>query len=349
MDSAEDYNVLSKIGQGAHGTVLKALHIPSGTVVALKKIPLGKIEDGIPIGIVREIKALQHLRHENIIKLHAYIPQRSTLQLVFDYTPTDLSAYLTSLYHPLQLSHIKCIFQQVLRGVAYCHTHHIMHRDLKPANLLLTAGGVIKLADFGLARPFGTKTRKEPISLNTEAESEGRVYSHRVATRWYRAPELLYGSRTYDHTVDLWSLGCIFYELLTLTPLFPGSNDIDQLYRVLSTLGTPTDATWPSLKSLPDYEKISFPTFKGKQWHEIAPDVDVGARELLSKFLKYEGRERIEANDVLVDNWLYMEPIACRPEELGINGSTKLSRKVKEWDVDGEINLFGEDNEIYVA
>lgn len=103
---------------------------------------------------------------------------------------------------------------------------------MKPANLLISPTGILKLADFGLARVHSIETMKRP-------------YSHQVATRWYRAPEILYGARKYDMGIDLWAVGCIFGELMNNSPLFPGSNDIDQLFLVLSKLGTPTIETWP--------------------------------------------------------------------------------------------------------
>lgn len=151
--------------------------------------------------------------------------------LVFEYMLGDLSQILRQQIGPLGSSVVKSYMLMILRGVAYCHQNSIMHRDLKPANLLVGPTGILKLGDFGLARIY-------------TADCE-RPLSHQVATRWYRAPELLYGARTYDCGVDLWAVGCIFGELLNNSPLFPGQNDIDQLFCVQSSLGTPTGETWP--------------------------------------------------------------------------------------------------------
>ena len=121
-------------------------------------------------------------------------------------------------------SFLQSYLRQLLDGIAYCHDHRVLHRDLKPQNLLIDNKGCIKLADFGLARAFGLPMR---------------AYTHEVITLWYRAPEILLGGKTYDMAVDVWGLGCIFAEMLTKHPLFPGDSEIDQLFRIFRTLGTP--------------------------------------------------------------------------------------------------------------
>ena len=141
----------------------------------------------------------------------------------------------------------------------------------QPANLLISAEGRLKIADFGLSR----------ISEGRE----GRQYSHQVATRWYRAPELLYGSRSYTEGVDLWAVGCIFGELLNNCPLFPGENDIDQLGIVIRNLGTPAEKSWPGASCLPDYSKITFPDCQGVSYEDMVPEASVSAVNLLSKFV----------------------------------------------------------------
>ncbi|KAJ3119903.1 Cyclin-dependent kinase 20 [Nowakowskiella sp. JEL0407] len=276
------YNIQQKVGEGAHGVVLKAKFIETGETVALKKIPLRKLEDdGIPNTILREIKALQELKHENIVKLREVFPSGCSFVLVFEYMPTDLAEILRTATKQLTESQVKAYVLMILKGVAYCHENHIMHRDLKPANLLISPSGILKLGDFGLARVYsGSKG------------NEGRPYSHQVATRWYRAPELLYGSRSYDEGVDNWAVGCIFGELLNHCPLFPGQNDIDQLYCVISILGTPTKETWPDLETLPDYNKIQFSPTPPVPIENICPDASPNAVELLKKFLVYDSSKR---------------------------------------------------------
>ncbi|PFX17201.1 Cyclin-dependent kinase 20 [Stylophora pistillata] len=216
MEHCGQYTILGNIGEGAHGIVFKAKHIESGEVVALKKVPLRKIEDGIPNTALREIKALQEIEdNQNVVKLIDVFPYGTGFVLVFEYMLSDLSEVLRNSARPLTEAQIKSYMLMLLKGVVFCHENSIMHRDLKPANLLISSTGHLKIADFGLARVF--------------SNDGNRQYSHQVATRWYRAPELLYGARKYDEGVDLWAVGCIFGELLNNSPLFPGESDITQL------------------------------------------------------------------------------------------------------------------------
>ncbi|KAJ3044983.1 Cyclin-dependent kinase 20 [Rhizophlyctis rosea] len=318
------YKTIGKIGEGAHGVVLKAKFIETGEIVALKKVPLRKLEDGIPNTILREIKALQEIDHQNVVKLREVFPSGPNFILSFEYMLSDLSEVLRNASQPLTEAQIKAYMLMLLKGVAYCHENAIMHRDLKPANLLISPTGVLKLADFGLAR----------VHWSGEG-GEGRPYSHQVATRWYRAPELLYGARKYDAGVDLWAVGCIFGELLNHSPLFPGQNDIDQLYCVISILGTPTKETWPDLESLPDYNKIQFPSMPAVPLNQICPDASQEAVDLLKKFLVYPSSERIPAKEALLDPYFFHRPLPAHHLELPIP-----KRQVREqFDVDKPLDL----------
>ena len=145
-----------------------------------------------------------------------------------------------------------------------------MHRDLKPQNLLVDQRtNALKLADFGLARAFGI-----PV----------RAYTHEVVTLWYRSPEILLGARHYSTPVDVWSIGCIFAEMINHTALFPGDSEIDQLFRIFRVLGTPDDGMWPSVSTLPDY-KAQFPQWKAKPWEEICPALGEDGLDLLRSLL----------------------------------------------------------------
>ncbi|XP_072847463.2 cyclin-dependent kinase 20 isoform X2 [Pogona vitticeps] len=230
----DQYSILGRIGEGAHGIVFKAKNIETGETVALKKVALRKLEDGIPNQALREIKALQEIEeNQHVVKLKDVFPHGTGFVLVFEYMISDLSEVIRNSEQPLTDAQVKGYMLMLLKGVAFCHANSIMHRDLKPANLLISSTGQLKIADFGLARVF-----------TNDGE---RLYSHQVATRWYRAPELLYGARKYDEGVDLWAVGCIFAELLNNSPLFPGENDIEQLCCVLRVLGTPNQKIWPAL------------------------------------------------------------------------------------------------------
>ncbi|KAM4563940.1 cyclin-dependent kinase 20 isoform 2-T4 [Odontesthes bonariensis] len=187
----EQYGILGRIGEGAHGIVFKAKHIETGETVALKKVALRRLEDGIPNQALREIKALQEIEdNQHVVKLKDVFPHGTGFVLVFDFMLSDLSEVIRNYRRPLTPAQVKGYMMMLLKGVAFLHHNNIMHRDLKPANLLISSSGHLKIADFGLARLF--------------SDRGDRLYSHQVATRWYRAPELLYGARKYDEGVDLW-------------------------------------------------------------------------------------------------------------------------------------------------
>ncbi|KAI9145362.1 kinase-like domain-containing protein [Paraphysoderma sedebokerense] len=321
----EQYKVLSStLGEGAHGIVLKARHIQSGNIVALKKVPLKRIEDGLPNSVFREIKTLQHLRHPNIVTLLEIIPDSYSVILSFEYMESNLAEVLQISQTRLSESHIKMFMIMLLRGIHHCHSHKIIHRDVKPANLLISQDGILKIADFGLAR------------LMLDDDEIQRQYSHQVATRWYRAPELLYGARQYDFGVDMWSVGCIFAEMLNHTPLFPGMHDIDQLSLVLSTLGTPDEIEWPQLESLPDYNKINFPPSKGLSMEELIPDTTNLAQGLLSSCLKYDSTKRIAAEEALSNPYFFTQPLPATPSTFW----DSLKRKPDiDYDIDQPLQL----------
>ena len=174
---------------------------------------------------------------------------------------------------------IKSLLFQLLKGMDFCHSLGVMHRDLKPQNLLVDRAGVLKLADFGLARAF-------MIPL--------RAYTHEVVTLWYRAPEILLGQRKYSPGVDMWSIGTIFVEMVNRRALWPGDSEIDELFRIFRTLGTPTEAEWPGVSSLPDYKK-EFPKWPRRSLRHVVPELDEIGIDLLSKMLAYDPARRISA------------------------------------------------------
>ncbi|TPP62762.1 Cell division protein kinase 20, partial [Fasciola gigantica] len=300
----DQYDIIGRIGEGAHGIVLEAKHIESGELVALKKVPLRKLVDGIPNTALREIKALQFIGSSPyVVRLREVFPHGTGFVLVFDYMLTDLSEVIRNSDCPLTASHIKSYMIMLLSGVEVMHENGIMHRDLKPANLLISSTGLLKIADFGLARVFHEPSNK-------------RLYSHQVATRWYRAPELLYGARKYTKSVDLWAVGCIFGELLNNSPLFPGENDIEQLWFVIRVLGTPKESIWPEIKDLPDYNKITFNACEPVPFEEVLSDAPSEAVDLVRRFLTYPPYERITVTKALLHDYFTTEPLPTPTSEL---------------------------------
>lgn len=166
----------------------------------------------------------------------------------------------------------------------FCHSRRILHRDLKPQNLLINRNGELKIADFGLARAFCV-----PL----------RPYTHEVVTLWYRAPEILLGSQSYSTPVDIWSVGCIFAELLTKRPLFPGDSEIDQIYKIFRVLGTPNDDIWPGVTQLQDFNKNDFPKWERKNLNDELRVADDSAVELLTRMIAYEPAKRIHSGEAM--------------------------------------------------
>lgn len=291
------YVVLRSLGAGSFGSVFLARHLPTGDLVALKKVRIKKPSDGLPRVLLREVQAMEKLsaegageRSRHVLRLREYFAQGAAVVLVMEYCLADLSMVLRcvgSTGQRLDRRAVKSIMHQLLSGVASIHAQCVIHRDLKPSNLLFTREGVLRIGDFGLAR----------IHALSECDP---TYSHEVATRWYRSPELLFGARKYGGAVDLWAVGCIFFELLHGAPLFAGQNDIDQLHRVLKVTGTPSHANYPRHRELPDFGKIDFPTMPPQEWrtivHDEVTDDEVG---LLAALLTLDPSARATADEAL--------------------------------------------------
>ncbi|KAH8074829.1 cyclin-dependent protein serine/threonine kinase [Aureococcus anophagefferens] len=209
----EKYEKVEKVGEGTYGVVYKVRNVRTNSILALKKIRLADEEEGVPATAIREISLLKELSHPNIVALHDVVYVNSKLFLAFEFLDQDLKHYMGR-------------GRRILCGVAFCHERRVLHRDLKPQNLLLDSAGTLKLADFGLARAFS---------------SPRHAYTHEVITLWYRAPEILLGAEHYSTPVDIWSIGCIFCEMASSRPLFPGDSEIDELFRIFRVCGTPGD------------------------------------------------------------------------------------------------------------
>jgi len=277
------YQKLEKIGEGTYGVVYKARDNATGLLVALKKIRLESEDQGVPSTAIREISLLKELQHRSIVRLQDVLHRDQKLYLVFEYLDNDLRRYMDRVGKKMHRMLVKSYLQQLLEGVGYCHSHRVLHRDLKPQNLLIDQKGTLKLADFGLARAFGI-----PV----------RTYTHEIVTLWYRAPEILLGGKLYSTPVDLWSVGCIFAEMATHTPLFPGDSEIDQLFQIFRVLGTPNDTVWPGVSTYKDY-KSTFPRWQPQSLGAAVPDLDPQGLDLLSRMLVYEPSRRISARDAL--------------------------------------------------
>lgn len=234
---------------------------------------------------------MKELKHENIVSLHDVIHTENKLMLVFDHMDMDLKKYMDTKGDrgALQPMIIKSFMYQLLKGIEFCHRNKVLHRDLKPQNLLTNSKGQLKLGDFGLARAFG-------IPVNT--------FSNEVVTLWYRAPDVLLGSRTYNTSIDIWSAGCIMAEMYTGRPLFPGTTNEDQINRIFRIMGTPTERTWPGITQLADY-KPTFQMYATQDLRQILPMIDPVGIDLLQKMLQLRPELRISAADALNHPWFH--------------------------------------------
>jgi len=294
----EGYDRTDMIGQGAYGIVYKGVKQDTGETVAIKRIPFADStpEGGVPCNVIREISLLRELDHPNVVQLLDIIQASpGGLYLVFEYVTHDLKTYMDQFQTSdditervgLSVQTIRSFLRQIIAGVGNCHTYRILHRDLKPHNLLITGDGKqVKLADFGLAR--------------LSAIPNG-PYTFEVVTLWYRAPELLLGANRYSTAVDVWSIGCIFAEMATGMPLFPGRSDIDQLFKIFQRRGTPTADMWPAVLRLPHYNS-EFPSWRERPITDCVPLSCCGGHpgaDLLTKLLLYDPDRRIACKAAL--------------------------------------------------
>lgn len=298
------YRRVKAIGGGTFGDVSLGYDSFLGRKIAIKHVRIMSREnDGIPKAVFRELEALKQLRgSQRIVELLDYYPEETSLCLVFEYLPMSLADIISNSCSFLPACDIKALSLMLFEGLHHCHSRMIIHRDIKPANILVTKCGTLKLGDFGLARVF------DP---NSSAS-----LSHQVSTRWYRAPELLFASRHYTAAVDVWSAGVVVAELISLSPLFPGSNDIDQLYRVFQIMGSPSVDVWPGVDRLPDFDKICFPNMQTVDLSLLMPHAGREDIEFLRSVLDLDPLKRHSADQVIQDDYFKRFPMPSSCSEI---------------------------------
>ncbi|KAI3816742.1 hypothetical protein L1987_16446 [Smallanthus sonchifolius] len=242
--SVDEFERLNKIDEGTYGVVYRAKDNKTGEIVALKKVKMEKEREGFPLTSLREINILLSFHHPSIVDVKEVVvgSNLDSIFMVMEYMEHDLKALMETMKQPFSQSEVKCLMLQLFEGTKYLHDNWVLHRDLKTSNLLLNNRGELKICDFGLSRQYGS-----PL----------KPYTHLVVTLWYRAPELLMGSKLYSTAIDMWSLGCIMAELLSKQPLFNGKTEFDQLDKIFKTLGTPNETIWPGYSKLPGV-KVNF-------------------------------------------------------------------------------------------
>ncbi|KAI4369036.1 hypothetical protein MLD38_017529 [Melastoma candidum] len=296
---ANQYEIEEVIGRGSYGVVASAIDTHTGERVAIKKINNVFEHVSDAIRILREIKLLRLLRHPDIVEIkHIMLPpcrrEFKDIYVVFELMESDLHQVI-KMNNDLSPGHHQFFVYQLLRGLKYIHSANVFHRDLKPKNILANEDCKLKICDFGLARPSFNDT---PTAI---------FWTDYVATRWYRAPELCgcFFSK-YTPAVDIWSLGCIFAEMITGEPLFPGKNVAHQLDLITDLLGTPSPETIARIRN--EKAKRYLSSIKKKPpvpFSEKFPNLDPLALRLLERLLAFDPKDRISAEEALADPYFY--------------------------------------------
>ena len=282
----ERYSMVKQIGDGTYGSVSKAVHKQNKEVVAIKRMKQ-KFYSWAECVALREVQALRKLNnHPNIVKLREVIREQNQLFFVFEFMDSDLlhvmKQHAMSGQNGLPQSKIRNIMYQLMQAVSWMHKLGFMHRDLKPENLLVSRE-LTKLADFGLAKEI----RARP------------PFTEYVSTRWYRAPEVLLQHKAYNSPIDIWAAGCIMAELYTLRPLFPGSSEPDELFKITSVLGTPTQKNWPEGLRLAKQIGFSFPQMVQTPLRQLLPNAGSAALDVMNLMIQWDPEARPKASQLL--------------------------------------------------
>ncbi|KJE89337.1 hypothetical protein CAOG_08444 [Capsaspora owczarzaki ATCC 30864] len=299
--SVDEYTRLNQIEEGSYGVVFRARDVRSGRIYALKRLKMEKEKDGFPITSLREIDTLLKSPHPNIVLVREIVVGSSMdhIFLVMEFVEHDLKTLMESMRQPFSGGEVKTLMLHLLAGVNHLHDNWIIHRDLKTSNLLLSNQGVLKLADFGLAREYGS-----PLHAMTAL----------VVTLWYRSPELLLGETKYTTAVDMWSVGCIFAELLIHEPLFPGQRELQQLRMISDMLGPPSKEIWPGYENLPNAQVLSFS--KDQPYNRLPtkiPGLSAQGLKLLNGLLTYDPKKRMTAEQALRHPYFSESPLPVDP------------------------------------
>lgn len=280
----ETYRRVKKLGQGAFGSINlcqvvnyqneQNKDLPE--FVAIKKIPVIDSEKGYEKSVYRELKVLREFAHQNIVKLYDVFTENQNAYMVLEYFPIDMGKYLDTSEFLFTEKDIKHIFYNVLIGLKHLHDNYILHRDMKPPNVQLSSDGQVKLIDFGIATSYGTPNKPKTLQ---------------VCTRWYKPPEVIYGNKNYDTSLDVWSCGAILAEMYHKKPLFQGASDIDMQNKIFEIRGEPNEKSWPDAKELPYFWE--FDAIKPIPQKQLMPGASDEALDLTEQMLMINPSYRI--------------------------------------------------------
>ncbi|XP_064410432.1 serine/threonine-protein kinase MAK isoform X2 [Latimeria chalumnae] len=276
------YTTLKQLGDGTYGSVLMGKSNESGELVAIKRMKR-KFYSWEECMNLREVKSLKKLNHANVVKLKEVIRENDHLYFVFEYMKENLYQLMKDRSKLFPESVIRNIMYQILQGLAFIHKHGFFHRDMKPENLLCMGPELVKIADFGLAREI----RSRP------------PYTDYVSTRWYRAPEVLLRSSIYSSPIDIWAVGCIMAELYTLRPLFPGTSEVDEVFKICQVLGTPKKTDWQEGFQLAAAMNFRFPQCVPTHLKTLIPNASNEAIQVMKDMLQWDPKKRPTASQAL--------------------------------------------------
>ncbi|XP_076238807.1 serine/threonine-protein kinase dyf-5 [Calliopsis andreniformis] len=302
------YITLNQLGDGTFGSVVLGERIDTGEKVAIKRMKR-KYYSWEEAMNLREVKSLKKLSHANVVKLKEVIRENDVLYFVFEYMKENLYQLMKDRDKLFPEPVIRNIVYQVLQGLAFMHKHGFFHRDMKPENLLCMGPELVKIADFGLAREI----RSRP------------PYTDYVSTRWYRAPEVLLHSTTYNSPIDIWAVGCIMAELYTFRPLFPGKSEIDEIFKICSVIGTPEKDDWPEGYQLAAAMNFKFPNFTRTSLSVLIPNASHEAVVLMEDMLQWNPIKRPTAQQSL--RYPYFQtniPRAINSKKIGVTSQRDL-------------------------
>lgn len=303
------YTTIRQLGDGTYGSVILGRSLESGELVAIKKMKR-KFYSWEECMNLREVKSLKKLNHANVIKLKEVIRENDHLYFIFEYMKENLYQLMKDRTRLFPESTVRNIMFQILQGLAFIHKHGFFHRDMKPENLLCMGPELVKIADFGLAREI----RSRP------------PYTDYVSTRWYRAPEVLLRSTSYSSPIDQWAVGCIMAELYTLRPLFPGSSEVDTIFKICQVLGTPKKNDWPEGYQLASAMNFRWPQCVPSNLKTLIPNASPEAIHLMTDLLQWDPKKRPASAQALRYSYFHVGQALGTPQQILEQGRPQPSR-----------------------
>ena len=307
----QSYRILSKQGEGTFSEVLRAVHIASHQIFAIKCMK--KTFTQTQVNCCTEIQVLKKLNgHAHIIHLHEVLYENQRLAIVFELMEMNVYELIKDRKSYLAEQRVTEWMYQLIDAIQFMHKHHVFHRDVKPENLLI-ANDVLKLADLGSCRSF----------------DDDQPFSDYISTRWYRSPECLMTSGFYSSKMDIWATGCVFYEMMTLAPLFPGKNELDQINRIHNILGTPSEEVLVWFKSLcrkGHMDNVIFPPTRGTGFCRKLSHCSTELVQYVTELLTYDVNKRPTATQALHHTFFakihITEPARAAEKRSGVSPSS---------------------------